>query len=87
MNHNNVRRMISSDQIFSSFENIRGTLQYFYNMLLDVSAKIRQFGVCTFYLTCSAAEFHWTEINQVVARQYGKILTEEQVHAMDWNKM
>ena len=29
-NHNNVRRMISDDQIFSSFKNIRGTPQYFY---------------------------------------------------------
>ena len=30
VNHNNVRRMISDDQIFSSFKNIRGTPQYFY---------------------------------------------------------
>ena len=29
VNHNNVRRMISDDQIFSSFKN-RGTPQYFY---------------------------------------------------------
>ena len=30
VNHNNVKRMISDDQIFSSFKNIRGTPQYFY---------------------------------------------------------
>ena len=30
VNHNNGRRMISDDQIFSSFKNIRGTPQYFY---------------------------------------------------------
>ena len=83
VNHNNVRRMISDDQIFSSFKNIRGTPQYFHNMLLDVLAKIRQFGVYTLFLSCSAAEFHWTEIIQVVARQYGEILTDEQVNAMD----
>ena len=82
VNHNNVRRMISDDQIFSSFRNIRGTSQYFHNMLLDVLAKIRQFGVFTFFLRCSAAEFHWTEIIQVAARQYGEILTDEQV---DWS--
>ena len=85
VNHNNVRRMISDDQIFSSFKNIRGTPQYFHNMLLDVLAKIRQFGVYTFFLSCSAAEFHWTEIIQVVARQYGEILTDEQVNAMNWS--
>ena len=82
-NHNNVRRMISDDQIFSSFKNIRGTPQYFHNMLLDVLAKIRQFGVYTFFFSCSAAEFQWTEIIQVVPRQYGEIQTDEQVNAMD----
>ena len=66
VNHNNVRRMISDYQIFTSFKN-RGTPQYFHNMLLDVLAKIRQFGVYTFFLSSSAAEFHWTEIIQVVA--------------------
>ena len=77
--------MLSHDQIFSSFKNIRGTPQYFHNMLLDVLAKISEFGVYTFFLTGSAAEFHWTDIIQVVACQYGEILTDEQVNAMDWS--
>ena len=85
VNHSNVRKMISEDQIFSSFKNIRGTPQYFHNMLLDALAKIRQFGVYTFFLSCSVAEFHWTEIIQVVARQYGELVTDEQVNAMDWS--
>ena len=85
VNPDNIRRMISDDQIFSSFKNIRGTPQYFHNMLLDVLAKIRQFGVYTFFLTCSAAEFHWTEIIQILARQYGENLTDEQVNEMDWS--
>ena len=83
VNHNNARRMMTDNQIFSSFKNIRGSPQYFHNMLLNVLAKIRQFGVYTFFLSCSAAEFHWTEIIQVVACQYGEILTDEQVNAMD----
>ena len=57
MNKETVKRMISHDQIFSSFKNIRVTPQYFHNMLLDVLAKNRQFGIYTFFLTCSAAEF------------------------------
>ena len=85
VNHSNVRRVISDDQIFSSFKNIRGTPRCFQNMLLDVLAKNRQFGVYTFFLSCSAAEFHGTEIIQVVARQYGEILTDEQVNAMAWS--
>ena len=47
VNHDNVRRMMSDDQIFSSFKNIRGTPQYFHNMLLHVLARIRKFGVYT----------------------------------------
>jgi len=78
-------RMISDDQIFASFKNIRGTPQYFHNMMLDVLAKVRQFGVPTFFLTFSAAEFHWPEIIKSVARQYGETLTTEQVNAMDWS--
>ena len=85
VNLDNVKRVISDDQIFSSFKNIRGIPQYFHNILLDILAKTRQFGVCTFFLTCSATECLWTEIIQVVARQYGQTLTDEQVHAMDWS--
>ena len=84
VNHNNVRRMISDDQIFSSFKN-RGTPQYFHNMLVDSLAKIRQFGVYTFFLSCSVAEFHWNEIIQVASHPCGEMLTDEQVNAMDWS--
>ena len=62
-----------------------GTPQYFHNMLLDVIAKIRQFIGYTFFLTCSAAGFYWTEIVQDVACQYGETLTDEQVNAMNWS--
>ena len=54
-------------------------------MLLDFLAKIRQFGVQTSVLTCSAAEFHWTETIPVVVQQYGQTLTDEQVNAKDWS--
>ena len=52
-------------------------------MLLDVLAKIRWFGGYTSFLSCSAAELHWAEIIQVVSHQYGEILTDEQVNAID----
>ena len=85
VNHDNVRRMIFDYQIFSSFKNIRGTPQYFNNILLDVLAKISQCRVYIFSLTCSAAAFHWTEIIQIVAHQYGQTLTGEKVNPMDWS--
>ena len=85
VNRGNVRGMISDDQIFSCFKKIRGTPQYFCDMPVDVLSKIMQFGVHTFVLTCSVAEFHWTEMIQVVAPQYGETLTNEQVNAMGWS--
>ena len=56
-----------------------------FTMLLNVLAKMRQFGVHTFSLTCAAAEFHRTETIQVIACQYVEILTDEHVNAVDWS--
>ena len=78
-----LRRVISDDQVFSSFKNISGTPKYFHNTLLDVFAKIRLSEVYTFFFTCCAAESHWTEIIQVVTHQYGQRLTDDQVNAKD----
>ena len=56
-------------------------------MLVDGLAKIKQFGVYTFFLTCSVATVHWTEIIHVGVPQYGETLTNEKVNAMDWSTM
>ena len=37
-------------------------------MQLDVLAKIRYFGVPTFFMTWSCAQFQWTHLIKVVAR-------------------
>ena len=69
----NVRNIITDDQLYASFKNIQGT-QYYHNMLLDVLAKVRKYVPYTFFLTCYAAEFKLVAIMQVLARQYGKQL-------------
>lgn len=61
----------------SSFKNVKGTSQYCHNMMLDVIAKVRKFGPCTFFLTCCAAEFKWTKMLQVVAAQYGELSADQ----------
>ena len=50
-------------------------------MLLDVLAKVRLWYIYTFF-TCSATEFEWPYIIQVIACQYGKELPDEQINAM-----
>ena len=37
------KSMISDDQLFTSFENIRGIPQYFHNIIFDTFAKVRPF--------------------------------------------
>ena len=44
---------------------------------------MRQYGVYTFFLTCSVAELEWPYIIQVTARQYGEELSVEEINAMD----
>ena len=54
--------------------------------MLDVLAKVRKYGACTFFLTCSAAEFKWAEIIQVVAKQYGEQLSADQIQILSCNE-
>ena len=52
-----IRKMISDDEMYTVFKKIRGTPQYFKDMQLDVLAKVRYYGVPTFFMTWSAAQF------------------------------
>lgn len=67
--------MFIDDEIFASFKRIRGTPQYWKEMQQDMLAKIRFYGPYTFFISCSAADFHWPELIQFVAKQYGNTMT------------
>lgn len=67
-----LQRMFKEEEIFATFKRIRGTPQNWKDMQLDMIAKIRHFGPYTFFISGSAADFHWPELIQVVARQYGE---------------
>ncbi|KAK3100749.1 hypothetical protein FSP39_024640 [Pinctada imbricata] len=83
-NPDNLQRMFKEEEIFASFKRITGTPQYWKDMQLDMIAKIRHFGPYTFFITGSAADFHWPELIQVVARQYGEFLDLEYIeNSMD----
>ena len=82
-----VKKMISDQEMFSVFKKIRGTPQYWKDMQLDVLAKVRYFGVYTFWMTWSAAQFQWNHIIKLVGRITfpRKDYTDEEVDAMDWS--
>ena len=81
-----VRKLISDDEMYTVFKKIRGTPQFFKDMQLDVLAKIRYFGVPTFFMTWSCAQFQWTHLIKVVARASipSTNLNDEEIEAMDW---
>ncbi|XP_070573805.1 uncharacterized protein [Ptychodera flava] len=83
-NPDNVRLMLKNDELFASFKKIRGTPQYWKEMQQDMIAKIRHFGPYTFFLSGSAADFHWPELVQVIATQYGEHFTLEEIEQMTW---
>lgn len=79
-----ISRLLTENQIFATFKNIRGTPQYFKQMHLDMLAKLRQYGPYTFFISGSAAEFHWPEVISIIGRQYGERFTEEDINKMTW---
>ena len=81
-----VKKMMSDQEIYSSFKKIRGTPQYFKDMLHDVLAKVRYYGVYTFFMTWSAAQFHWKHLIKFVGRVTipRKSYTDDEIEAMDW---
>lgn len=78
-----IKRLISTDQ-FTSFKYVRATPQY-WQMQLHMLAKLRELGPYIFFLTGSAAEFHWIEVIQIVAKRYGTCLSDQEIENMDWN--
>ena len=83
-NPDSLKRLISDDELYAIFKNIRGTPQYYDNMKYDVFSKIRYLNVQTFFLTMSVDQC-WNVIIKIVARQYGEDLTDDQIDNMNWS--
>ena len=47
---------------------------------------VRQLGIPTWFLTLSAADMKWPDVIQIIARQYGVILSKDDVINMPWIK-
>ena len=81
----NVRKMISDEEMFTLFKKIRGTPYFYKDMQYDVFGKIRFFGIYTFFMTWSAAQFQWDHLIKIAARcsKPSQYLTDEEIKAMD----
>ena len=47
---------------------------------------IQQLGMPTWFVTLSPADLKWTDIMQIIGRQYGKTLTAEMISQMTFEE-
>ena len=70
------------DRAYAFLKNVRGSPPYYQHTFYELLAMIRQLGTSTWFFTLSVADMKWPEVIQTIARQYGKIYTDEDVANM-----
>ena len=80
----NSEQMIRSDDAYKFLKNVRGSPAYFQRVMYEVLGMIRQLGLPTWFLTLSAADIQWPDVIQTIARQYGTILSDDDVKGMSF---
>ena len=68
-NPEEVQQLVRNEQAYRFLKNVRSSLAYWQNELYDVLAMLCKLGLPTWFLTLSAADLHWPEIMQAVAKQ------------------
>ena len=81
-----LAELIQKDKAYKLLKEVRGTPAYWQKVHYDVLAQIRQLGLPTWFLTLSAAEMKWPEVIQIIARQYGAKLSDEDIINMTWEE-
>ena len=78
--------MIQKDHAYRLLKNVRGSPAYFQRVMYDVLGMIRQLGIPTWFFTLSAADMQWPDVIQTIARQYGTLLTDDDVKTMSFEE-
>ena len=55
-------------------------------MLLESLAMLKAVGAPTFFMTASAADYHWPEIIQAIGLEKDRHFTDEDVLNMSWEQ-
>ena len=76
--------MIKHDSAYTFLKNVRGSPAYFRTLMYDVLSMIRQLGIPTWFLTLSAADMQWPDVIQIIAKQYGTTLSDDDVKTMSF---
>ena len=85
--HEQVKKIIQRDEGYRFLAHIRGTPAYWEKSKRDLFAMIRQLGIPTYFLTFSAADRRWKEIDNANLEMQGKQQMGEEEHAnMSWEE-
>ena len=85
--HEQVKKIIQRDEGYRFLTHIRGTPAYWEKSKRDLFAMIRQLGIPTFFVTFSAADRRWIEIDNAILISQGKPpMNEEQHKNMTWEQ-
>ena len=58
-----LRQLVQTEQTYKFLKNIRGSPAYWQHELYDVLAMLCSLGIPTWFLTLSAADLHWPDID------------------------
>jgi len=87
LDDNTVNELTRLDEGYRIFKSIRGSPPYFEQRKRDLFAMIRQLGLPTWFVSLSAADIHWTDLLQCLAKLVdNKELTYEQVEELEWGQ-
>ena len=81
-----MRELVRADHAYKMFKNVRGSPAYYQTLFYDVLAMMRQLGLPTWFFTVSAADMQWPDLLQTIARQYGTILSDDDVKNLSYKE-
>ena len=70
--HDQIKKLIHRDQGHRFLSKIRGTPAYWETSKKDVFAMLQQLGIPTFFVTFSAADRRWIEIDKAILKSQCK---------------
>ena len=81
-----LQNLISQDQAYLFLRQIPGSPPYWQEFMCEVVAMVKQLSIPTWFLTLSCADLRWPELFQIIARTYGKNMTNEEVEALSYDE-
>ena len=76
-NPDRIRPLLMKDEAYRFLRPIRGSPPYWQQVMFKLLSAIKQLKIFTWFMTLSAADLRWTDTLQGIARQQGRMLSEE----------